>query len=604
MDTRRPPSTRLVWEVARPYRTWLIIVLLAMAVETFANIAAPWPLKIVIDNAIGGRPLPAWLAAIVGPSALQSSTTVAAAAAAALIALAVLGAVASYVDRYYTESVGQWVGNDLRLRVYDRLEHLSLAYYDTHRTGELLSTIIDDVGTIQDFVSSSTLAILVDVMTIAGMLGLMLWINWDFTLIAVAVTPFLLLFVARLKTAVKKATHEVRRRESDVFAVLQQGLESIRVVQAFGEEELEKERLGTASRATVAAALDARRVKSLLAPGVAVVIAICTGMVLWRGAALILAGALTVGSLTVFLSYLTKFFKPVEDLAKMSTAIAQASVAIERVGALVDLDLRIPERPDAVVPGPLAGRIAFEHVAFSYDGQVPVLKDVHFSVEAGQFVGVVGTTGGGKSTIASLIPRFYDPTGGRIVIDGTDIRDYRLDALRRQIAFVLQDTALFRGTVRENIAYGRPGATQAQVAGAAALANADEFIDRMPGGYDTLIGERGVTLSGGQRQRIGIARAVIRDCAILILDEPTAALDSEAEAVVVKGLERLMKGRTVVMIAHRLDTIRHADKIIVLRDGVVSEQGTHDELLARLGTYSDLYHRQANDAGGTTAPVS
>ena len=604
-DTSKRPEgmTVLVLEVLRPYRGWLVIVLVAMVVETAMNLAAPWPLKVVIDNAVGHHPAPEWLIRLLGPSLVDNRIALAAVAAFSAVLFAAVGAIASYVDNYYTESVGQWVANDLRLRVYDHLEHLSLNYYDTHQTGTLLSTITDDVSTIQDFASSATLGILVDLMTIIGMLGLMLWLNWDFTLVAVAVMPFVLLFVARFKKAVKKATHEVRRRQSDIVAVLQQGLESMRVVEAFGRQELEESRLSDVSRATVEAALKARRIKSLLSPVVSVIVALCAAFVLWRGAGLIIAGTMTIGSLTVFLSYLQKFFKPVQDLAKMTNTIAQAMVGVDRIRAILDIDMSIPERPDSRDPGPLKGGLAFEHVAFSYHPDAPVLKDVTFSIAPGQFLGVVGVTGGGKSTIVSLIPRFYDPTAGRILIDGADVRDYKVKGLRDQIGFVLQDTVLFRGTIRENIAYGRPDATETEIVESAKLANAHEFIDKMPQGYDTPVGERGLTLSGGQRQRIGIARALIRDSPILILDEPTAALDSESEKLVMDGLERLMKGRTVITIAHRLSTIRDAHKIIVLKDGVVAEQGTHAELLALDGVYAGL-HRVQSGGEETPAPAA
>jgi len=417
----------------------------------------------------------------------------------------------------------------------------------------------------------------------------------------VAITPFLLLFVARFRQAIKRATHEVRRRQSDIVDVLQTGLESVRTVQAFSAQDIEAARLGEVSRATVRAALSARRVKSLLSPVVAVVVSLCTAMVLWRGAGLVLAGTMTIGSLTVFLAYLAKFFKPVQDLAKMTNAVAATNVGLERIRSILDIGVSVGERSDAREPEPFKGAISFEHVAFSYKPEARVLADVVFSIAPGQFVGVVGVTGSGKSTIVSLIPRFYDPTAGRILIDGTDIRDYKLQGIRRQIAFVLQDTVLFRGTVRDNIAYGRPDATEDQIIAAAQLANADEFILRMPRGYDTPIGERGVTLSGGQRQRIGIARALIRNAPILILDEPTAALDTESEKLVMEGLDRLMKGRTVITITHRLNTIRDADTIIVLHDGVVAEQGTHDELLARSGIYADLYWTRVAPVGSSAA---
>jgi len=508
------------------------------------------------------------------------------------VIIAAVSSIASYIANYYTESVGQWVAYDLRMRTYHHLQRLSLGYYDSHQIGTLLSTITDDVATIQNFASSSTLGMVIDMLTIVGMLGLMFWLNWDFALIAVAVTPFLLFFVSRFKKAVKKATHEVRKRQADVVAVVQQGLESVRVVEAFGRQDLEEEELGEASRKTVDAALKARRVKSLLSPVVTVVVSLCTGYVLWRGSSLILKGAMTVGELTVFLSYLNKFFKPVQDLAKMTNAIAQAAVGVERVRAILDTDTIIPERPNAVEPQPFRGEIAFDHVAFGYDPAAPVLRDVSFTIKPGQMVGVVGPTGGGKSTVVSLIPRFYDPHAGSVKIDGVDIRDYKLNGLRQHVGFVLQDTVLFRGTIRENIAYGRAGATEDEIIQAAKLANADEFIQRMPHGYDSPVGERGLTLSGGQRQRIGIARALIRNNPILILDEPTAALDTESEKLVIEALERLMKGRTVITIAHRLSTIRDADKIIVLKGGVVAEEGTHDQLLTLNGVYAELHRIQ------------
>jgi ABC-type multidrug transport system fused ATPase/permease subunit len=595
---------RLIEELLRPYRGWLAIILLATAVETAMGLAAPWPLKIVLDNVIGGDQPPGWLRQIASWLPGDGVMQTAALAAISTVIIAAVGALASYLDNYYTESVGQWVANDLRVRVYDHLEHLPLAYYDTHQTGTLLSTITDDIATIQGFASSATLGIVVDLLTIAGMLGLMFWLNWDFALIAVGVAPFLLLFVVRFRKAVKKATREVRRRESDMVGVVQQGLESIRVVNAFGRQELEEQHLQDASRAAVQAALKARGVKSLLSPVVAVTVSFCTAFVLWRGASLVLASAMTAGSLTVFLSYLHKFFKPVQDLAKMTGTIAQAAVGVERVRGILDIDMSIPERPDAREPGRLEGAIEFDRVAFAYDPASPVLKSVTFSIRAGQFVGIVGTTGSGKSTVVSLIPRFYDPTAGRVLIDGVDIRDYKLQGMRDQIGFVLQDTVLFRGTVRENIAYGRPDAAEKEIVEAARLANAHEFIARMPDGYDTQVGERGLTLSGGQRQRIGIARAVIRNSSILILDEPTAALDSESEKVVIEALERVMKGRTVITIAHRLSTIRDADKIVVLKDGGVAEQGSHDELLALGGEYAELHRIQVGaDAADRRATI-
>ena len=573
----------------------------AMIVETLMSLAGPWPLKVILDNVLGTSRVPLWLAHFLGSMAGGAGRRqIALWAGVGTIVIAAIGAGASYLDSYFSESVAQSVAHDLRMRTYHHLQRLSLGYYDKHQVSASLSTLTTDIETIQDFASSGTLAILIDLLSVIGMLFLMFWLNWDFALVAASVAPFLLWSVSRFKKAVKKATKQVRLNEAEIVAVEMQGLQSQRVVEAFGTQELEEARLRKVSRAAVQSALQARRIKSSLSPLVTVTVAVCTALVLWRGAGLVLAGAMTAGTLTVFLSYLARFFKPVQDLAKMTNSIAQTAVAAERIQAILEADDIIPERPNPRIPNSLRGEIAFDRVAFRYDSGAPVLRDVSFRIEPGQFVGIVGPTGSGKSTIISLIPRFYDPTAGTVMIDGVDIRDYQLQGLRHQFGFVLQDTVLFRGTVRENIAYGRPNATAEEIVEAAQLANAHEFIERMPYGYQTMVGERGMTLSGGQRQRIGIARALVRNSPLLILDEPTAALDVEAEERVMEALERLMKGRTVVMIAHRLATLRAADKVIVLNDGLVREEGTHDHLIALGGVYASLHKAQEEARGVET----
>jgi len=590
---RKPTVPPLLLQLLRPRRRALAVILAAMLVQTVMSLAAPWPLKIVIDTVIGNRRQPEWinwLLTMLGGAAHKGHIAVAAAIATVLIAV-VTGA-AMYAVSYFTESLSQSIGNDLRVRLYSHLQQLSLAYYDTTRVGTILSTLTSDVQTIQSFASTATLNIVTNTLTVVGMIVVMLLCRWDFTLIAVAVTPLLFLFVLRVNKAVRTAVREVRTHQSDLTAILQEGLQSIQVVQAFGREDHQAAQVRAASINTVTAWLNARRVSSLLSPIVGMAIALCTGLVLWRGSLLILAGTMTVGALTVFLAYLAKFFQPIRDLAQMTNTIAQVSVAFERVVALMDTDKVIPETATPTDPSQLRGEIIFNHVAFGYDPELPVLRDISVTIKPGEMVGIVGATGCGKSTIASLIPRFRDPDAGGITIDGVDVRDYALRKLRAQIGFVLQDTVLLRGTVRDNIGFGRPDATEDEIVEAAKLANAHEFITRMPNGYDSVVGDRGMTLSGGQRQRIGIARALIRDNPILILDEPPAALDAESEHLVVEALKRLVAGRTVIAIAHRLSTLRNADKIIVVEDGVVSEDGSHDHLLALDGVYAQLHHLQ------------
>jgi ABC-type multidrug transport system fused ATPase/permease subunit len=591
-----PPNNMVsfVLELVAPYKRSLFIIFVAMLVETFMSIAAPWPLKIILDNVVGKHSLPEYLTWLRDFSAGEHTMKLAVFAAIGVIVITIIGAIAGYIDNYYTESVSQYVANDLRLRLYHHLQHLSLKYYDSHQIGNMVSTIISDVSTIQGFASSALLSILIDVLTIFGMLGVMLYLNFDFALIVVIISPILLFFLSYFKKAVKKATREVRKRQSEVLGVVEQGLQSTRSVQAFGRQDEEDTRLREVSIATVLASLKARRIKSILSPIVSVTVAGCIAFVIWRSAGLILKDAMTIGALTVFLAYLNKFFKPVQDLAKMTNLIAQATVGLERVQNILNADDFIPQKPDAHNPGKIKGEIVFENVAFAYNPVSPVLRNINLTIKPGMRVGVCGPTGGGKSTFISLIPRFYDPTMGRILVDGTDVTDFKLDGLRELFGFVLQDTVLFVGTIRENIAYGRSDATLDEIIEAAKIANAHEFISLMPHGYDSLVGERGLTLSGGQRQRIGIARAIIRNSPILILDEPTASLDTESEKILMEALERLMEGRTVITIAHRLSTIRDAHKIIVLKDGIIAEEGTHSELIDRNEIYAELYRIQSD----------
>jgi subfamily B ATP-binding cassette protein MsbA len=583
---------RLIGELLRPYRWHLVVILTAVLFQAAIILATPWPFKLLVDSAIGGHAVPRWAAWFLplvggGTSKMQIATLV----AIMTVAIAVFTAASSYINLYVGASLGQWVANDLRLRTYHHLQRLSLSYYETHQVGAILSTVTDDVNTIQLFASQSTVSMVIDFLTIIGMVLVMFFLRLDFALIAIAVFPFLIFFVARVRSAIQKATADVRIRQAEILATAEEGLEAVQVVEAFEREELVEQQMAQVSRAAVFAAMKARRARALLSPVVLIPISVCTAFVLWRGAYLV-PTSMTLGSLIVFFNYLSRLWSPVQDFSSQADNIAQTAVAVQRIRAILEAGNIIEDSPDAIDPPPLRGDIAFEHVAFSYDADNPVLREISFTVDAGQLVGIVGPTGSGKSTAMSFIPRFYDPDSGSIKIDGRDIRNYKVHGLRGQIGFVLQETVLFRGTVRENIAFGRPGATEDEIVEAAQRANADGFISRMPHGYDTIVGQRGASLSGGQRQRIGIARALIRNDPILILDEPTASLDAEAEEAVIEALGRLMKGRTVLCIAHRLSTIHGADKIIVIKDCVVAEQGTHQELLAENGVYAELHRLQ------------
>jgi subfamily B ATP-binding cassette protein MsbA len=424
------------------------------------------------------------------------------------------------------------------------------------------------------------------------MITVMLWVNWRFTLIGLSITPVLAAVVYSYTRRIKKATRRVRKQETELMSSVAEVLGAIHVVQAFGREDYQARQFDLESRHAVGAGLAARAMKAKLPPLVDVIVAGGTCLVLGYGAHLALAGRLSTGVLLVLLLYLGKTYKPIRDLSKMTNSVTKASVSYDRIHELIETDSAVRDRPDARVAPAFRGLVEFDHVTAQYAGGDAVLRDVSFRIEPGQVVAIVGSSGAGKSTIASLIPRFLDPVAGCIRVDGTDIREYTLKSLRDQFSFVLQDTLLFRASIWENIAYGRHDAMPEDTVRAAMLANAHDFITNLPDGYATLVGERGMTLSGGERQRIAIARAIVRDSPILILDEPTTGLDAVSEQAVVEALQRLMEGRTCIVIAHHLGTIRKADMILVVKDSSIVERGTHDDLLARGGAYAEFFSVQ------------
>jgi ATP-binding cassette subfamily B protein len=591
LDSKSSRTLRIV-DLFRPHWKALTVALVAVLGETLTDILEPWPIKVVIDNILQSKALPGWLGGAVTGLFGDNAYAVINFAVAAVAVIAVVGAVSSYFEKYLTTSVSQWVGHDLRRTLYHHIQRLSLAEHDQTRSGDLITRVTSDIEAVQDFINSALLGMLVNVMTLVGMIGVMFYLNWRFTLIALSVAPVLFMVVYHFTRRIKKASREVRKKEGELLSIVEEVLTSIRVVQAFAREDYEQQRFESESLANVEAGLEARSIKAILSPVVEVIVAVGTCLVLGYGARLALAGELSAGVLVVFLLYLGKMYKPMRDLSKMTDTVSKALVGYERIQEVLEIESRVRDIPGARRAPKLKGRINFDHVSFSYGGDKQVLKDVSLTIEAGQVAAIVGPSGTGKTTLVSLISRFYDPIAGLVGIDGTDVRRYRLKSVRDQISFVLQDTLLFRATIWENIAYGRPDALPKAIRRAAELANAHEFIKEMPDGYDTMVGERGVTLSGGQRQRIAIARAIIRDTPILILDEPTSGLDAASEQSVIGALDTLMKGRTSVVIAHHLNSIRHADIIFVIKDAELVEQGTHEALLASQGVYAELYKLQ------------
>ncbi len=585
-----------IWELLRPHQAQLWLGLLAITGESVADVLGPWPLKIVLDNVIAHKSSHGWLFQVIRRTSGTDAMHILLFACVAILVIALLDAVCTYGEKYVTTTVGQWVTHDLRRRLYTQVQRLSLAYHDQSQTGDLISRVTSDIDSIQTFIVSGLLSIVVDVATIVGMIGVMLYLNWRLTLIAMAVVPVLFAIVYTYTRRVKKYSREVRRHEGKMLSVVQEVLGSIRVVKAFARENYEVQRLEGESLETVEAALRARRLKARLVPAVSIVTGIGTCLVLYFGGRQALAaGVAGGGTIVVFLSYIKSMYKPMQDISKIMDSYSKADVGYERIKEVIESEGEMRDAPDAKTAPRLRGDIEFDHVSFGYAPDRLILKDISLRAKAGTTVALVGPTGSGKSTLVNLIPRFYDTTTGTARVDGIDVKKLKQKSLRDQISLVMQDTVLFSGSIWDNIAYGRPEATHNEIVAAASAANALEFIEKLPQKFDTTVGERGIMLSGGQRQRIAIARAIIRNTPILILDEPSSGLDAQSEQLVFDALDRLMHGKTSIVIAHRLSTIRRADCIYVIRDGRVEESGTHDELmLHEHGLYRHLHDVQFN----------
>ncbi len=597
MSGNAPAGALRIGKLVGRYRAPLSVAFAALLLEAAAGLLEPWPLKVVFDYVIASKPMPAWLAA--WPALTSDRVRLLDAAAVAVIVIALVGAASTFVEKYVSTSVGQRVGRDVRDTLYHHFQRLSLAFQERQRTGDLVVRLTSDIEAVQDFVSTMMLGMILDILSLVGMLAVMWYLDWRFTLIAASVAPVLFFVVYRLTRRIRDAARVVKWQESELASVIQESAAAKRVVKAFAREGYEEQRLDRESERSVEVALRARSIKARLAPLVDVVLAVGTALVLVTGVRLVLSSQLTAGALLVFILYLGRMYKPMKDLSKATDTVSRAQVGFERIGALLREQNMIPERPDARRAPAFKGDIELAHVRFGYAPDRPVLTDVSLQVKPGQAAAIIGVTGSGKSTLISLIPRLYDVWQGEIRVDGRDVRDYTLQSLREQVSFVLQDTVLFRASVWQNIAYGRPDATQREIVDAAVAANAHDFILALPQGYDTVLGERGDTLSEGQQQRIAIARAIVRNAPILLLDEPSAALDAGSEEVVFDAIATLMRGRTSITIAHRLATARRADVIFVLDEGRIVEQGTHEELMRTGGLYTRLYRIQF----GTAAEV-
>ena len=569
----------------RPYRWRVSWALLQVFLIAGFELLKPWPLQIVIDNVLGGKQFPL--------VALGSSP-------ADLLLLSCLGIVAVHLGagaltllhNYTTIRVGQQMVNDLRGALYAHLQRLSLAFHNRQRVGDLLYRITADSFAVQTMLMNGVLPILSAAVLLGGMLTVLFPLDAGLTLLSLTVVPILFALISRFNRKIVDVATEVRNTESQVYSVVQWAMSSIKLIQAFTKEEEEHRRFMGASRESLQATLRLYSWQTLYSGAVNVVIAGGTALVVYAGASAVISGRLSVGELIVFISYLAQLYAPINQMTQSWGLIAGARAGARRVFEVLDTepDLRGGSR---IFPAQGArGEVAWRNVSFRYRAETPVLTDIELTVTAGLKIAVVGPTGAGKSTLLGLLPRFFDPAAGTVEIDGVNLREYRLKSLRDQISMVLQPPLIFPLSVRDNIAYGRPGAKDEEIEEAARLARIHDRIALLPEGYDTIIGESGVLLSEGEKQRITIARALLRNAPILILDEPTSALDVATEALVIAGIERLMAGRTTFIIAHRLSTVQRCDRIVVLREGRIVEAGTCAELLRRDGVFAEYYRTQ------------
>ena len=555
---------------------------------TAAELLKPWPLKIILDHVILDKPMSPFLRALHG-LLVEGKVPLLLEAAAAIVVIALAGGLFSYFQIFITSSIGYKMVYALRRELFTHLQTLSLAFHNRARSGDLLTKIAGDTNTLKDVFADSILKFTSYVLTVVGMLAIMAAIDWKIGLIALATLPFLAYSLLHLYRKTKLSVKTQKRQEGKVASRMSEVLQAVPLVQAFARERYEAEQFDAVTQETVRESIRVARLEAAATRSSEIITALGTAAAVLFGAFQVLKGRMLPGDLVLVVGYLTNMYKPIRQLAKLSTDFSKAMASAERVSEILDIEPEIQDRPDAIPAKGLKGEIVFRDVSFDYGDGKDVLRHVSFSVSPGQTLALVGVSGAGKSTIVSLILRLYEPQRGAILVDGRDLRQYKRASLRRHIGIVLQQSLLFGATIRENIAYGKPQATLEQIEAAARAANADEFIRALEDGYDTVIGERGATLSGGQRQRIAIARALIRNAPILILDEPMTGLDAESEGKVREALDRLMAGKTCIVITHDLQSVAEAHQVLVLEGGRIVDRGTHAELAARSGRYRQLY---------------
>ena len=549
----------------------------------------PWPIKIIFDNILLKKPLPKLFSGISGfvenrPILLLSILI------SAIILIAFVRGIFYYYQRLLTSRSGQRISADLRVDLYSHLQGLSFSFHDRRRTGDLISRLTTDIRILRQVLISLPLTMISEFSLMAGMMVIMFIMDRQLSLLAMMVIPLLAILLKKYRRPMKQAIRKQREREGHLASIASEVFGAIKVVQGFHREDAEVARFTVQNKSSLRSGLRAARMEAKMKWASELAVAVVTAMVLGVATYRVLSGVLSPGDLLVFVAYLKKFNRPIRRISRFTEQAARGAASGERIIGMLRIKSSIKERSDAIKAGRLHGEIIYNNVSFEYQKDIPVLHDIKFHIEPGERIAIVGPTGCGKSTITSLLPRFYDPTKGAVVVDGKDIRDYTIVSLRQNISLVFQEPVLFATTIAENIAYGKPDASLEEIVEAAKKAHVHHIIEELPDGYETTLGERGGTLSGGQRQCIAIARAIIKNTPIVIMDEPTAGLDNQSASQGMGALRELMVGKTVILISHQLETIQDVDNVLVLQEGHIIQEGTPSELLLDDGLYQKLYN--------------